>query len=53
MDGGKFVKGDAIAGIFTPVINIIGGLIIGTVIHDLTLNESVETFIYFSQLVMA
>ena len=46
MDGAaKFVKGDAIAGILILVINIIGGLIIGTVMHDLTLNESAETYI--------
>ena len=46
MDGAaKFVKGDAIAGILILVINIIGGLIIGSVMHDLTLNESAETYI--------
>ncbi|MDC3091246.1 flagellar biosynthesis protein FlhA [Rickettsiales bacterium] len=46
MDGAaKFVKGDAIAGILILVINIIGGLIIGTVQHDLTLNESAEKYI--------
>ena len=46
MDGAaKFVKGDAIAGILILVINIIGGLIIGTVMHDLSLNESAETYI--------
>ncbi len=46
MDGAaKFVKGDAIAGILILVINIIGGLIIGSVNHDLTLGESAETYI--------
>ena len=36
MDGAaKFVKGDAIAGILILVINIIGGLVIGTTQHDL------------------
>jgi len=36
MDGAsKFVRGDAIAGILILFINIIGGLIIGTVQHDL------------------
>ena len=46
MDGAaKFVKGDAIAGILVLVINIIGGLIIGTTQHDLSLSESAETYI--------
>ena len=46
MDGAaKFVKGDAIAGILILVINIIGGLIIGSVQHDLSLNESAEKYI--------
>ena len=46
MDGAaKFVKGDAVAGILILVINIIGGLIIGSVIHDLTISESAETYI--------
>jgi flagellar biosynthesis protein FlhA len=46
MDGAaKFVKGDAVAGILILLINIIGGLIIGTVTHDLTINQSAETYI--------
>ncbi len=46
MDGAaKFVKGDAIAGILILVINIIGGLIIGSVNHDLSLSESAESYI--------
>ena len=46
MDGAaKFVKGDAIAGILILIINIIGGLIIGTVNHDLSLSESAESYI--------
>ena len=49
MDGAaKFVKGDAIAGILILLINIIGGLIIGSVQHDLSLNESAETYILFT-----
>ncbi|MEW5787349.1 MAG: flagellar biosynthesis protein FlhA [Pseudomonadota bacterium] len=36
MDGAsKFVRGDAIAGIIIMLINIIGGLIVGVVQHDL------------------
>ena len=50
MDGAaKFVKGDAIAGILILVINIIGGLIIGSVMHDLTISESAETYILYSR----
>lgn len=46
MDGAaKFVKGDAVAGILILVINIIGGLIIGTTQHDLSLNQSAESYI--------
>ena len=46
MDGAaKFVKGDAIAGILILVINIIGGLVIGTTQHDLSLSNSAESYI--------
>ena len=46
MDGAsKFVKGDAIAGILILVINIIGGLVIGTTQHDLSLSDSAESYI--------
>ena len=39
MDGSsKFVRGDAIAGILILFINIVGGLIIGTSQHDLSLS---------------
>ena len=41
----KSFTGDAIAGILVLVINIIGGLIIGTTQHDLSLSESAETYI--------
>jgi flagellar biosynthesis protein FlhA len=45
MDGAsKFVRGDAIAGILILFINIIGGLIIGTSQHDLTLSTAVENY---------
>ncbi|WP_207005617.1 flagellar biosynthesis protein FlhA, partial [Trinickia mobilis] len=37
MDGAsKFVRGDAIAGLIIMVINIIGGLIVGVVQHDMS-----------------
>lgn len=46
MDGAtKFVKGDAIAGLLILGINIIGGLIIGMVYHDLTLAKAAKVYI--------
>lgn len=45
MDGAaKFVRGDAIAGLLIVFINLIGGIIIGSVSHDMTLAESARTF---------
>ncbi|MDJ0757791.1 MAG: flagellar biosynthesis protein FlhA [Woeseiaceae bacterium] len=45
MDGSsKFVRGDAIASILILFINIIGGLIIGTSQHDLTLSAAVHNY---------
>ncbi len=41
MDGAsKFVSGDAIAGLLILVINLVGGLIVGVVQHDLPLAEA-------------
>ena len=41
MDGAsKFVRGDAVAGILIMVINIVGGLLIGTMMHDLPMGEA-------------
>ncbi|TLS36647.1 flagellar biosynthesis protein FlhA [Pseudalkalibacillus caeni] len=49
MDGAsKFVKGDAIAGIVITVINIIGGLIIGIVVHKMPVGEAASTFTLLS-----
>ncbi|WP_425434991.1 flagellar biosynthesis protein FlhA [Paenisporosarcina indica] len=49
MDGAsKFVKGDAIAGIIIVLINIIGGLIIGVVVHKLPIGEAAELFTLLS-----
>ncbi|WP_246939888.1 flagellar biosynthesis protein FlhA [Bacillus pinisoli] len=46
MDGAsKFVKGDAIAGIIITIINILFGIVIGMVQMDLSINESVQTFV--------
>ena len=49
MDGAsKFVKGDAIAGILILLVNIIGGLIIGLVQHDLPISTAAEAYILLS-----
>ncbi|MCA1248845.1 flagellar biosynthesis protein FlhA, partial [Massilia sp. MS-15] len=45
MDGAsKYVKGDAVAGIMITLINVIGGLIIGVVQHDLSFGEASEVY---------
>ena len=45
MDGAsKFVRGDAIAGILILLINIIGGLVVGTVQHDMAMGQAVDTY---------
>lgn len=46
MDGAsKFVKGDAIAGIVILVINVIGGLFIGMIQHDLMFSQAIEIYV--------
>lgn len=45
MDGAsKFVRGDAIAGLLIMAINLIGGLIIGIVQHNMTFAQAGETY---------
>ncbi len=45
MDGAsKFVKGDAIAGIMILFINIVGGLFIGTLQHDMAMSEALRDY---------
>ena len=45
MDGAsKFVRGDAVAGILILFINIIGGLIVGTLQHDLAIAEAATNY---------
>ncbi|WP_339338785.1 flagellar biosynthesis protein FlhA [uncultured Oceanicoccus sp.] len=45
MDGAsKFVRGDAVAGILILLINIIGGLSIGMVQHDLEFSRAMEVY---------
>lgn len=49
MDGAsKFVKGDAIAGIIITIINIIGGLLIGVMVHSLPVGEAANLFTLLS-----
>ena len=46
MDGAtKFVKGDAIAAILILAINIIGGLIVGMVFHDLSIAKAAKIYV--------
>lgn len=45
MDGAsKFVKNDAVAGIITVFVNIIGGIVMGMVFLNKTLDEALETY---------
>ena len=45
MDGAmKFVKGDAIAGIIIVVVNLVGGILIGTLQRGLTLGEATRVY---------
>lgn len=45
MDGAaKFVRGDAIAGILITIINIVGGIIIGVIQHDLSFGEAAHNY---------
>ena len=46
MDGAsKFVRGDAIAGILILVINVIGGLLIGTMQHAMALGDAATNYV--------
>ncbi len=45
MDGAsKFVRGDAIAGILVLIINMIGGVAIGAVMHDLSFGDAFRLY---------
>ncbi len=45
MDGAsKFVRGDAVAGILILFINIIGGLIVGVIQHDMAAGDAARTY---------
>ena len=46
MDGAsKFVKGDAVAGVLILVINIVGGLVLGVVSHDMAIGDAARTYV--------
>ncbi|MFO7543177.1 MAG: flagellar biosynthesis protein FlhA [Thiobacillus sp.] len=45
MDGAsKFVRGDAIAGILILLINIVGGLLVGVMQHDLSVSDAARNY---------
>ncbi|NUM89194.1 MAG: flagellar biosynthesis protein FlhA [Bdellovibrionales bacterium] len=46
MDGSsKFVRGDAIAGILVVLVNIIGGIVIGTVQKGMPISDAAQVFV--------
>jgi len=45
LDGAsKFVKGDAVAGLLITLLNLVMGLVIGVVVHDMPLGRAFETY---------
>jgi flagellar biosynthesis protein FlhA len=45
MDGAsKYVRGDAVAGIVITIINVIGGLVVGIVQHDLDFSNALKIY---------
>src|SRR3954447_17388187 len=45
MDGAsKFVKGDAVAGVVIVAINLLGGMAVGMMMHNLTISQALHTF---------
>ncbi len=49
MDGAmKFVKGDVIAGMIIAFVNIVGGLIIGVMMHNMTLGQAARVYTLLS-----
>ena len=45
MDGAsKFVRGDAVAGIIITLVNVMGGIVIGVMQHDLTMGEAANVY---------
>ncbi|MGE0557183.1 MAG: flagellar biosynthesis protein FlhA [Burkholderiales bacterium] len=49
MDGAsKFVRGDAIAGIIIVIVNILGGLVIGVMQHQMDVSAAAKTYMLLS-----
>jgi flagellar biosynthesis protein FlhA len=49
MDGAsKFVRGDAIAGILITMVNVFGGIVIGTLRHGMSITEAADVFVKLS-----
>lgn len=45
LDGAsKFVKGDAVAGLLITALNLVMGLIIGTIVHGMPIGQAFETY---------
>jgi flagellar biosynthesis protein FlhA len=45
MDGAsKYVRGDAVAGIIIVVVNMVGGLLVGVIQHELDFSQAIETY---------
>jgi len=45
MDGAsKYVRGDAVAGILVTVINVVGGLLVGLLQHDLSFADALKNY---------
>ena len=46
MDGAsKYVRGDAIAGILVTVINVVGGLLVGMIQHDMAFADALKNYV--------
>jgi flagellar biosynthesis protein FlhA len=49
MDGAsKFVRGDAVAGIFITAVNVVGGILIGYFQRDLLISDALQTYTVLS-----
>jgi flagellar biosynthesis protein FlhA len=45
MDGAsKYVRGDAVAGILVTVINVVGGLLVGIIAHDMAFADAAKNY---------
>ena len=45
LDGAsKFVKGDAVAGLLITLLNLVVGLLMGVIVHDMPLGDAFETY---------